>query len=60
VRNLRIRFDALAEPGCPDMAEGIEPMQAIGIHLLNVRGFRIQGLDMQGQQGEPMTLENVA
>jgi polygalacturonase len=60
VRNLRIRFDALAEPGCPDMAEGIEPMQAIGIHLLNVRGFRIQGLDMQGQQGEAMTLENVA
>ncbi len=60
IRNLRIRFDIAALPGCPDMAEGIEPMHAVGIYLANVRDFQIHGLDMLGQQGEPMIKDNVA
>ena len=60
IRNLRLRFDADAEAGYPDMAEGIEPVHALGVLLTNVRGFSMQGLDMQGQQGEEMIKDNVA
>ena len=60
IRNLKLRFDADAEPGCPDMAESIRPVRALGIHLANVRGVQIHGLDMQGQEGDAVSGENVA
>jgi polygalacturonase len=60
IRNLKLRFDVDAEAGCPDMAESIHPVRAVGIHLANVRGVHVEGLDMQGEEGEAFFEENVA
>jgi len=59
IRNFRLRFDPDATPACPDMAEGIEPVLGLGVFLANVRGLSIEGLDMQGEQGIPISKENV-
>lgn len=58
IEDFRVRYDAEAVPGFPDMAEGIEAVIHRGIDLLNVRGFTLHGLDIEGMQGPLLTTEN--
>jgi polygalacturonase len=58
IENFRVRFDPGAKPGFPDMAEGIEEVRHRGIHLLNVRGYHLEGIDIVGTEGPELLLEN--
>lgn len=59
IENFRVRYDPDASPGFPDMAEGILASRHVGLHLVNVRGLTLAGIDVVGETGEPLTLENV-
>lgn len=58
IDDFRVRYDAAAKPGFPDMAEGIEEVRHRGMHLLNVRGFDLRAIDIEGNDGPPLVLEN--
>ncbi len=58
IDNLRVRYAADAEPGYPDMAEGIVPVRHRGIDLLNVRGYRLDHIDIEAADGPLLNLDN--
>jgi hypothetical protein len=41
------------------MGEGIEAVRHRGIHLLNVRGIALRGLDIEGHEGPLLVTDNV-
>lgn len=59
IEDFHVRFDAHAEPGFPDMAEGIEAVARRGIHLLNVRGISLRDIRLEGVEGPDIVRENV-
>ncbi|UDF03326.1 glycoside hydrolase family 28 protein [Asticcacaulis sp. AND118] len=57
--HIRLRFDPHAEPGEPDMAASIVPVARLGGLIANVRNLHVNALDIEGQSGETLILENV-
>ncbi len=45
-----------AEPGYPEMADDMELMQGAGLVVRNVRGLRLQDVEIVGQQGPALLL----
>lgn len=58
IDGLRVRYASDAEPGYPDMGEGIEAVRHRGIHLLNVRGIRLHAIDIEGHDGPLLVTDN--
>jgi len=48
-----------AQAGLPEMADGIEPLQRAGLHVYNARRLRLHDVDISGQAGPAVTLQNV-
>lgn len=59
IAGLRVHFAADAEPGVPDMAEGIAAVARHGLHLENVRGRVLARLELDGVDGPELSEENV-
>lgn len=55
----RVRFAAHPEPGFPDMAEGIPALACAGFHISQVRRLRLNAVDIDGQTGEALQLDQV-
>lgn len=55
----RVRFAARPEPGFPDMAEGIPALARAGFHISQVRRLRLNAVDIDGQTGEALQLDQV-
>ncbi len=49
-----------AQPGEPDMADDIEPMQRAGLFVCNVHGLRLYNVQVTGQLGPALILKDVA
>lgn len=60
IDGLQVRYAADAKPGHPDMAEGIPAVVRRGLHLQNVRGLHLEGIDLAGHDGPELDNENVA
>lgn len=59
IENYRVRFDANAAPGEPDMAAGIEPVAREGFRFHNVRKLSLKRIDIEGADGPTIIKENV-
>jgi len=53
------RYDPQAEAGEPDMAATISAVRHVGVYISAARNVRLTGLDIDGQQGEKIILEDV-
>ncbi|MFT4090474.1 MAG: glycoside hydrolase family 28 protein [Asticcacaulis sp.] len=53
------RYDAAAEAGAPDMAATIAPVRHVGVYISAARNIRLNDLDIEGQTGEKIILEDV-
>jgi polygalacturonase len=49
-----------AEGGYPDMADGLTIMQRAGFWISNVRGLRLQNVEVENQLGAALLVENAA
>ncbi len=49
-----------AQPGYPEMADDMELMQGAGLHMGNVRGLRLDDVEIAGQQGPALVLDGVS
>lgn len=58
IDGLSVRYEALAQPGHPDMAEGIAAVARAGAHFENVRGLVLDRLDIEGADGPELVREN--
>lgn len=54
------RYDPDAKPEPPDMAASIPPELHRGIYILNARHIRLKHIDIEGQLGDKIHLENVS
>ncbi len=48
-----------AEPGYPEMADGLEPVARAGLTAQHVRDLRLHNLEIRGQQGPALLFYNV-
>ena len=48
-----------AREGIPEHADGLEPMRRAGFFARNMRGLRLDRVDISGQAGEPFLLRDV-
>ena len=55
-----VRMSAQARAGRPEQADGLEPMSRRGFLAWNVRGLRLDRVDVAGQEGEAFVLTDVA
>jgi polygalacturonase len=53
----RVSMNAGAPGGYPDMADGLEWLRAAGLHLRNIRGLRLDAVDVCGQSGPALLLD---
>ncbi|MDH7487319.1 MAG: glycoside hydrolase family 28 protein [Anaerolineae bacterium] len=53
-----ISMAAEAEPGYPEMADGVEPMQRAGLFVRHVRGLRLRDVEITGQRGPGLLLDD--
>jgi hypothetical protein len=60
LKNYQVRFDPNANPGEPDMAEGITPVAREGFRALNGRGLKMTNVDKKGAGGSAFIEENVS
>jgi polygalacturonase len=60
LENYQVRFDPNANPGEPDMAEGITPVAREGFRASNVRGLKMTNVDIKGADGPVLIEENVS
>jgi polygalacturonase len=58
-RDVAIRMAPEARSGMAEMLDDLEPMSRAGFIARNVRGLRLEGVDISGQLGEPFVLEGV-
>jgi polygalacturonase len=58
LRDVSISLAAEAAPGQVEMADGLEPMQQAGLIVHNVRGLRLDQVEILGQKGEALMLTN--
>ncbi|HEV8469647.1 MAG TPA: glycoside hydrolase family 28 protein [Candidatus Limnocylindria bacterium] len=49
-----------AREGIPEYADGLEPMRGAGFFARNMRGLRLDRVDISGQAGEPFLLRDVS
>jgi len=49
-----------AEPGYPEMADDMELMQGAGLHVRNVRGLRLEDVEIADQEGPALVLDNAS
>ncbi|WP_140984465.1 glycoside hydrolase family 28 protein [Asticcacaulis tiandongensis] len=54
-----VRYDPEAEAGEPDMAATIPPVRHVGVYISAAKNIRLNGLDIEGQDGEKIILEDV-
>lgn len=59
-RDVAIRMSDHARSGIPEHLDGVPPMSRAGFIARNVRGLRLDGVEVSGQQGEPFVLTDVA
>jgi polygalacturonase len=50
--------DSRAEPGYPEMADDMELMQRAGLFARNVRGLRLRDVEITGQRGPALLLDD--
>lgn len=55
--DVRITLAGDAEPGHPEMADGMELMQGAGFFARNVRGLRLRDVEITGQRGPVLLIE---
>ncbi|MDI7776484.1 glycoside hydrolase family 28 protein [Asticcacaulis sp. EMRT-3] len=60
IDGLYARFDPAAKPEPPDMAASIPPELHRGIYIVNARHIRLRHIDIEGQAGDKIHLENVS
>jgi polygalacturonase len=58
-RDVAIRMSENARSGMAEHLDDIEPMSRAGFIARNVRGLRLDGVDVRGQTGERFILDNV-
>jgi polygalacturonase len=58
-RDVAIRMSENARSGMAEHLDDIEPMSRAGFIARNVRGLRLDGVDVRGQAGERFILDNV-
>ena len=56
LRDVTISMAVDAQPGYPEMADDMELMQGAGLHFRNVRGLRLDDVQITGQQGPALVL----
>jgi hypothetical protein len=57
--DISISLAADAPSGYPDMAPGFGPYQRAGFFAQHVRGLRLERVDITGQVGEALLLDDV-
>lgn len=57
--DVKVSFDPHAEPSVPAMASGVEPMLHQGIIAQNVERLVLHDVDIEGQAGDKLQLDNV-
>ena len=60
IDGLTARFDPDAKPAPPDMAASIPLERHRGIYIVNARHVRLRHIDIEGQTGDKIHLENVS
>lgn len=60
IDRLSARFDPEATAEAPDMAASITPVARMGVYICNARHIRLKDLDIEGQSGDRVRLENVS
>ncbi|MEW5870188.1 MAG: glycoside hydrolase family 28 protein [Chloroflexota bacterium] len=60
LNDISISLDSQAEPGYPDMADGLELMQRAGLFLRNVHGLRLEHVEITGQSGPAFWIQDAA
>jgi polygalacturonase len=58
-RDVAIRMSEDARSGMAEDLDDLEPMSRAGFIARNVRGLRLDGVEVRGQAGEPFIFENV-
>jgi hypothetical protein len=58
-RDVAIRMSERASTGVPRNIDGQEPLNRAGFIARSVRGLRLDGVEVTGQQGEPFVLTDV-
>ena len=56
--DISISLASQAEAGFADMADGLTPMQRAGFFICNVRGLRLQNVEVENQLGPALLVEN--
>jgi len=59
-RDVAIRLSEHATTGKPRNIDGQEPLRRSGFIARNVRGLRLEGVEISGQEGEPFVLADVS
>lgn len=57
--NIRISFAPDAQPGCPAMMDGIEPVKKLGLFARNVRKLRLSNVEITGYEGKKIDAEQI-
>ncbi len=57
IDGLYVRYAPEAKAAAPDMAAGIEPVARLGIHISNARSVCLDNIDIEGQAGDKIRLE---
>jgi hypothetical protein len=58
-RDVAIRMSEDARSGMAEDLDDLEPMSRAGFIARNVRGLRLDGVEVRGQAGEPFIFDNV-
>lgn len=54
MKNVSVSFAAEAQKGYPAMMDGIEPMCRVGIFAANVAHIKLENVQLEGYEGEPV------
>jgi polygalacturonase len=58
LEDVSISMAGAAEPGYPDMADGLELMQGAGLIVCNARGLRLHRVEVRGQRGPAIQISS--
>ncbi len=59
-RDVSISMSPQARSGFPEKLDDLEPMRRAGFIARNVRGLRLEGVEVSGQAGDPFVLQDVS
>ena len=57
--NVRVNYAEETQTGVPAMMEGVDPMTRSGLFAANIKTLVLHNVEIQGQDGEAMVLENI-